>query len=165
MALVITQGEMQHKGGTFQSQESIAQSTATIPRVLDNHVDVSFLGVGTASGLNATNKFELLATSTQAGVIGDAVEGMMKWVGVTATGFAGLFVEMPTQGRLPIGAAFQTNFAVIATTTASSGFERLAASATAIWAFQSDGDFMMLQFRNGRWNYMDGAGATMHDAT
>ena len=145
--------------------ERIAQSTATVARVLDNDVDVSFLGVGTATGTNVNNKFELLATSTQAGVIGDAVEGMFKTMLVTATGFAGLFVEMPTQGRLPIGAAFQTNFAVIATSTASVGIQALAASATGVWVMRTDGDFLLMQFRNGRWNWMDGAGATMFTAT
>ena len=97
--------------------------------------------------------------------VGDAVEGMIKWAGVTATGFAGLFVEMPTQGRMPITAAFLTNFAVIATSTASVGIQALAASATGVWVMQSDGDFVMCQFRNGRWNFLEGAGATMHTAT
>ena len=159
MVLSITQGEQQHKGGTFQTSESIAQSTATVARVLDNHVDVSFLGVGTASGLNVTNKYELLATSTEAGIIGDAIEGMIKYMMVTATGFAGLFIEMPTQGRLPLEAM------ILITPAATGNLNVTMASATGVWVFQSDGDFLQCQFLNGRWNFMRGAGATMHTAT
>ncbi len=158
MALSITQGEQQH-GSTWQSFESIAQSTATVARVLDNDADVSFLGVGTASGLNVTNKFELLATSTQAGVIGDAVEGMIKTMMVTATGFAGLFVQHPTQGRLPLEAM------ILITAAASGNIDVTMASATGVWVMQTDGDFLQCQFINGTWNFLRGAGATMFSAT
>ena len=158
MALVITQGEQQH-GSTWQSFEAIAQSTATVARVLDNDVDVSFLGVGTATGDNVNNKFELLATSTQAGIIGDAVEGMIKTMMVTATGFAGMFIEMPTQGRLPLEAM------ILVDAAATGDIDQTAASATGVWVMQTDGDFMQTQFINGRWNFLRGAGATMHTAT
>ena len=159
MALLITQGEQQHKGGTFQSFENVAQSTATVARVLDNHVDVSFLGVGTATGTNVNNKFELLATSTEAGTIGDAVEGMIKTMMVTATGFAGLFVQMPTQGRLPLEAM------ILVDAAATGDIDQTAASATGVWVMQTDGDFLQCQFINGTWNFLRGAGATMFTAT
>lgn len=159
MSLIITQGEMQHKGGTFSAFENVAESTTTIARVLDNQVDVSFLGVGTASGLNVTNKYELLATSTQAGVVGDAVEGMIKTMMVTGTGFAGLFVQHPTQGRLPLDAMLMID------SGATGDIDQTMASATGVWVFQSDGDFLQCQFINGTWNFMRGAGATMFTAT
>jgi len=165
MALVITQGEQQHKAGTFQSQESIAESTATVVRVLDNHVDVSFLGMGTATGDNRNNLFALLATSTEAGTVGDAIEGMIKWLGSTATGEAAVFVEMPTQGLMPPAASIQTNPDFATSTLATTVIEMMMASATGKWVFQSDGDFLLMQFRNGTWNYIDGAGATMATAT
>ena len=158
MALVITAGDIQH-GSTWQSFESIAESTATVARVLDNDVDVSLLGVGTATGTNVNNKYELLATSTQAGVIGDAVEGMIKTMMVTATGFAGLFVEHPTQGRLPLEAM------ILIDAAATGNIDVTMASATGVWVMQTDGDFLQCQFINGTWNFLRGAGATMFSAT
>jgi hypothetical protein len=158
MALVITQGEQQH-GTTWQSFESIAQSTATVARVLDNDVDVSYLGVGTATGDNVNNKFELLATSTASGNEGDAIEGMIKTMMVTATGFAGLFIQMPTQGRLPLEAM------ILVDAAATGNLDVTAASATGVWVMQTDGDFIQCQFINGTWNFLRGAGATMHTAT
>jgi hypothetical protein len=158
MALVITQGEQQH-GTTWQSFERIAQSTATVARVLDNDVDVSYLGVGTATGDNVNNKFELLATSTASGNEGDAIEGMIKTMMVTATGFAGLFIQMPTQGRLPLEAM------ILVDAAATGNLDVTAASATGVWVMQTDGDFIQCQFINGTWNFLRGAGATMHTAT
>jgi len=158
MALILTSGEQQH-GTTWQSSESIAESTATVARVLDNDVDVSFLGVGTATGDNVNNKFELLATSTASGNEGDAIEGMIKTMMVTATGFAGLFIEMPTQGRLPLDAM------ILIDSAATGDLDVTAASATGVWVMQTDGDFLQCQFINGTWNFMRGAGATMHTAS
>ena len=158
MALVITQGEQQH-GTTWQSFERIAESTATVARILDNDVDVSFLGVGTATGDNVNNRFALIATSTASGNEGDAVEGMIKTMMVTATGFAGMFVQHPTQGRLPLDAMFLIDAA------ATGDLDVTAASATGVWVMQTDGDFLQTQFINGTWNFLRGAGATMHTAT
>ena len=158
MVLSITQGDIQHST-TWQSVEDIAQSTATVARVLDNDVDISFLGVGTATGTNVNNKFELLATSTASGVEGDAVEGMIKTMMVTATGFAGLFVQHPTQGRLPLEAMMLIDAA------ATGDLDVTIASATGVWVMQTDGDFLQCQFINGTWNFLRGAGATMFSAT
>ncbi len=159
MALVITQGEQQHKGGTFQSSESFSGSTATAFRILDNHVDVSFIGMGTATGDNSNNLYALNATSTASGVEGDAIEGMIKTMMVTATGFAGLFIQMPTQGRLPLEAM------ILVDPAATGDLDVTAASATGVWVMQTDGDFIQTQFINGTWNFLRGAGATMHTAT
>ena len=158
MALVLTAGEQQH-GTTWQSAESIAESTATVARVLDNDVDVSLLGVGTATGDNVNNKYELLATSTASGNEGDAIEGMIKTMMVTGTGFAGLFVQHPTQGRLPLEAM------ILIDSGASGNIDVTMASATGVWVMQTDGDFIQTQFINGTWHFLRGAGATMHDAT
>ncbi|KKN09163.1 hypothetical protein LCGC14_1049460 [marine sediment metagenome] len=158
MVLSITQGDIQHST-TWQSVEDIAQSTATVARVLDNDVDISFLGVGTATGDNVNNKFELLATSTASGVEGDAIEGMIKTMMVTGTGFAGLFVQHPTQGRLPLEAM------ILVDAAATGDIDVTAASATGVWVMQTDGDFLQCQFINGTWNFLRGAGATMHTAT
>ncbi len=160
MALVITQGEQQH-GETWQAFERISQSTATAFQVLDNHTDVSFLGMGTATGAisSTRNLYALNATSTEAGVIGDAVEGMVKMILSTGTGEAGMFVQHPTQGRLPLQAMMQIDAG------ASGNIDVTMASATGLWIFGSDGDFLEVRFRNGTWNYIDGAGATMAAAT
>ena len=158
MVLSITQGDIQHST-TWQSVEDIAQSTATVARVLDNDVDISFLGVGTATGDNVNNKFELLATSTASGVEGDAIEGMIKTMMVTGTGFAGLFVQHPTQGRLPLEAM------ILVDAAATGDIDVTAASATGVWVMQTDGDFLQCQFINGTWNFLRGAGATMFSAT
>ena len=159
MALVITQGEQQH-GSTFQSFEGFASSpTATAFQVLDNNVDVSFIGMGTATGDNTNNLYALVATSTQAGVIGDAVEGMMKMLVATATGEAAIFVEAPTQGRLPLEAMILINAG------ATGNIDQTMASATGNWVFQGDGDYLTFRFLNGTWHFMSGGGATMATAT
>ncbi len=159
MALVITQGEQQHKSGTFQSFERFTGSTATAQRVLDNHVDVTFIGMGTATGDNVNNLYALLATSTEVGTIGDAIEGMYKAVMATATGEAALFVAHPTQGRLPLDAMFLIDAA------ATGDLDATVASATGNWVFQGDGDFLELRFMNGTWNFVSGHGCTMATAT
>ena len=158
MALIITQGEQQHST-TFQSFERVAQSTATAFRILDNDVDVSYIGMGTATGDNSNNLYALNATSTQAGVIGDAVEGMMKFLFATATGEAAIFVEMPTQGRMPLEAM------ILVDAAATGNIDVTMATATGNWVFQSDGDFLAFRFFNGTWNFISGAGATMATAT
>ena len=164
MALTITAGESQHNS-TWAGSETFTQSTATAQRFLNAHTEVSFLGMGTATAGPVHNQYALVATTTASGVEGDAVEGMEKYIMATATGRADVFIALPTAGRLPIAAAMQSNFAAIATTTASAGFEELSASATATWVFSVDGDFMHLKFMNGTWNYLGGGGATMSLAT
>ena len=158
MALIITPGEQQHNT-TFQSFERFDGSTATAFQVLDNDVEVSFIGMGTATGDNRNNLYALLATSTASGVEGDAVEGMKKWLIATATGEAGIFVAMPTQGRLPLEAMILINAG------ATGNIDVTMASATGNWVFQGDGDYLAFRFFNGTWNFVSGAGATMATAT
>ena len=158
MVLSITQGEQQHNT-TFQSFETFDGSTATAFQVLDNDVEVSFIGMGTATGDNRNNLYALNATSTASGVEGDAVEGMMKWLIATATGEAGIFIAMPTQGRLPLEAMILINAG------ATGNIDVTMASATGNWVFQGDGDYLAFRFFNGTWNFVSGAGATMATAT
>ncbi len=159
MALVITQGEQQHKGGTFQSFERFSGSTATAFQILANDVDVSFIGMGTATSDNSNNLYALLATSTASGVEGDAVEGMYKAIMATATGEAAVFVAHPTQGRLPLDAM------ILIDAAATGNIDVTMASATGNWVFQGDGDFLELRFMNGAWNFVSGHGCTMATAT
>ena len=158
MALLITSGEQQHNT-TFQSFETFDGSTATAFRILDNDVEVSFIGMGTATGDNSNNLYALLATSTASGVEGDAIEGMMKFLIATATGEAGIFVAMPTQGRLPLEAM------ILVDAAATGDLNVTMASATGNWVFQGDGDYLAFRFFNGTWNFVSGAGATMATAT
>ena len=158
MVLSITQGEQQHNT-TFQSFETFDGSTATAFQVLDNDVEVSFIGMGTATGDNRNNRYALLATSTASGVEGDAVEGMMKFLIATATGEAPIFVAMPTQGRLPLEAM------LLVDAGATGNIDQTMASATGNWVFQGDGDYLAFRFFNGTWNFVSGAGATMATAT
>ena len=80
MAISITTGAAVHKGGTFQSVETLTQSTATAEQSLDLDTDVSHLGVGTAT-LFTRNKYLLASTG---------VDGMEKIVLTTGTGEAKL---------------------------------------------------------------------------
>ncbi len=145
--------------GTFQTSETFTGSTATAFRNLDNNTEISFLGMGTATGDNSNNLYALNATTTASGREGDGVEGAWKMIMSTGTGEAAVFVQMPTQGRLPLDAMLQI------TPAATGNIDVTMASATGNWVFSSDGDFLLLRFINGRWNYISGAGATMATAT
>ena len=156
MAVTFTQGDVQHPS-TWQTAETFTQSTATAFRTLNNDVEVSHLGMGTATAGPVHNLYELVATTTASGREGDAKEGMEKYVVATATGRADLFIELPTQGRLPLGALEQSN-------PGATG-DIAMVSATATWAFQGVGDYMYLKFMNGTWNWFAGFGATQTAAT
>jgi len=144
------------KPGGFQSSERFAQSTATALRVLNNAVDISFLGMGTATAGHVHNLYALNATSTASGLRGDAIEGQLKMIMATATGRADVYVHGPTIGRLPAGIALDA----LPTATAYA-----AASATGSWVFTSANQMILLQFLNGRWNYRALIGATQATAT
>jgi hypothetical protein len=156
MVLSLTQGDRQHNS-TWQSSETFSESTATAQRSLDANVDVSFLGMGTATAGPVHNQYKLEATTTASGREGDAVEGMEKVIMATATGRADVFIALPTQGRLPLQLIEQSN-------PGATG-DIVMVSATGTWVFQTDGDFMFLKFMNGTWNYLAGAGATQSAAT
>ena len=156
MALTLTQGDRQHNS-TWQSEETFTQSTATAVRSLDANVDVSNLGMGTATAGPVHNQYSITATTTASGREGDAVEGMEKYILATATGRADVFIQFPTQGRLPLQLIDQSNPGATGDITM--------VSATGTWAFQAADDFMFLKFMNGSWNYLAGFGATQTAAT
>ena len=56
MALSIDRGEGQHNS-TWAGTETFAQSTATAVRFLSNDVEVSFLGMGTATAGPVHNQY------------------------------------------------------------------------------------------------------------
>lgn len=155
MAVTLGTQYPQKRGG-FQSSETFTQSTATALRILSNSVDVSFLGMGTATAGHVHNLYALNATTTASGTAGDAIEGQSKLIMATATGRADVYVHGPTVGRLPAGIALDA----LPTATAYA-----AASATGSWVFQSADDMILLKFINGRWNYMALVGATQATAT
>lgn len=156
MAITITQGDRQHDG-TFQSKETFSQSTATAQRSLDANIDISFLGMGTATAGPVHNQYKLEATTTASGREGDAVEGFEKVIMATATGRADVFIAFPTQGRLTLAAIEMSNPGGTGDITM--------VSATATWVFRDDGHFMYLKFMNGTWNFLAGAGASQSAAT
>ncbi len=156
MAVSLTQGDRQNNA-SWQSSETFTQSTATAVRTLDPNTNVSFLGMGTATAGPVHNQYSLTATTTASGREGDAVEGTEKMILATATGRADVFIDLPTQGRLPLGLVEQSN-------PGATG-DIAMVSATGTWAFQADGDFMFLKFMNGTWNWLAGFGATQTAAT
>ncbi len=158
MAVSIAGGDAQHNG-TFQSSETFTQSTATAVRTLNPAVDISFLGMGTATAGPVHNQYELVATTTEAGRVGDAVEGQWHVIMATATGRADCFVQHPTQGRLPLEAM------ILIDAAATGDISVTAASATGDWVFQTSGDMLHVRFLNGTWNFIGGHGATMAAAT
>lgn len=147
MAITIAAGDKQ-TNSTWQSPETLTQSTATAFQALSLKTDISVLGMGTATGFGL-NRYSLAS---------GAVEGQEKLIVSSASGEAKLFVVGPTQGRLPLNIAMESN--ATATTV-----DALLASATGLWVFQSDGDYILCRFMNGVWNYMDSKGATLATAT
>jgi len=79
MAITLTSGQRQRRGGTFQAQDAFTQSTATGLQSLSVTTDISVLGMGTATGFGR-NRYLLATTS--------AVEGQSKVIAATATGEA-----------------------------------------------------------------------------
>lgn len=147
MAITISAGDKQ-TNSTWQSQETLTQSTATAFQALSLKTDISVLGMGTATGF-ARNLYSLAS---------GAVEGQEKLIICSATGEAKLFVAGPTQGRLPLNVAMENN-------STATTVDALLASATGLWTFQTDGDYILCKFMNGVWNYMDSKGATLATST
>jgi hypothetical protein len=157
MAIVIGTQFPRHPG-TFQSSETLSQSTSTTPQVLDNNVDVSFIGMGTATAGHVHNLYALTATSTASGSRGDAIEGQIKVISATATGRADVFVEMAT-ARLPMNAQFQV------IPGATGNWDQTMVSATGSFVFLTASDKLVMQFIDGAWMYQNGVGATLATAT
>lgn len=153
MAVSINATDPRHPG-TWQSSETLTQSTATAFQALDPHIDVSFLGMGTATGDNSNNLYSLTSTGHSNG---DAVEGMEKFIMSTGTGEAAVYIDLAT-GRLPVQMAFMSN-------STATTLDACAVSATGNWVFGVDGDFMHLKFMNGNWLFLNGQGVTQATAT
>lgn len=151
MAVTISTDRPLHPG-TFGGSESLTQSTATAFQALDPHVEVSFLGMGTATGDNSNNLYSLTATGN-----GDAVEGMTKFLTTTATGEAAVFVEQ-LSGRM----SFEASALAVPSAT---DIDSVWASATGNWVFSAADDYLHLRFLNGAWRVIGGVGATMATAT
>jgi hypothetical protein len=147
MAVTITGGQL-NTNTSWQKLETLTQSTATAFRAISVRADATVLGMGTATGTAARNIYSLATTG---------VEGQEKFIYSAATGEASVLIPMPS-GRLNIQACM---LAVPSATTV----DALQASATGMWVFQSDGDFLLLQFMNGAWNVINGSGATLATTT
>lgn len=146
MAVTFTGGERQI-GTSWQSMEELTQSTATAFQALDLRTDVSVLGMGTATGFGL-NIYSLATTG---------VEGQEKLIISSATGEAK--VHIPTSsGRMSVIAS---SLAIPSATAVDAVW----ASATGLWVLQSDGDFLLVKFLNGSWQFLGGAGATLATST
>lgn len=152
MTITISAGEVQH-GPTWQSYETLTQSTATAIQTLNNNMDVSILGMGTATGFTR-NKY-LLSTS-------GAVEGQEKVIISHATGEANVIINNvgPTQGVIPFSVALVL-YGGTATTVDSIGL----ASATGSLVFQAADDYVRMKYMAGSWRYLDAVGATFATTT
>ena len=143
----ITGGERLKFAGTFQSVESLTQSTSTTPQALSVTTDVSVLGMGTATGAAVRNLYTLAA----------GVEGQEKTIYANATGEASvIFTQIA--GRLP--AHISGLLAPSATAV-----DALWASATGQYVLQAADEFLLLKFMNDAWQIMLGRGATLATTT
>ena len=161
----ITGGDRVRFAGVFQSVESLTQGTATTTtsiQALSLNTDVSILGAGTASTFfrnvytlpTATNYGTGTATTFQLA----PAEGQEKWVMMTATGSSALIFTQATNGRIPFSEIFR------GTTTASDSDTSLA-SATGLYIFGENGDFMHLKYINDAWRILGVSGATIATTT
>ncbi len=145
----ITGGERLKFAGTFQSVESLTQSTATAPQALSITTDVSVLGMGTATGAAVRNLYTLAA----------GVEGQEKIVYANATGEASVIFTQKT-GRLPLSLSM-----IVGAATATGAVDSLFASATGQYVFQAADEFLQLKFLNDAWQVMNARGATLATTT
>jgi len=95
MAITITAGQQTRRGGTYHSQASFTQSTATTAQALSITVDVNTLGMGTATG-HEVNVY----------TVADGQEGQPLTIASTATGEAKvIFTNGTATGRHTFGLA------------------------------------------------------------
>lgn len=153
MTISINGGDIQH-GQTWQSYETLTQSTATSNQTISTQTDVTILGMGTATGF-ARNRY-LLSTS-------GAVEGQEKLIISQATGEAYVLVNNvgPTQGLIPINVGHVLLGAGATTVDAL----QAVATATGCLVFQAADDMVLLKFYAGNWRFRDAVGATFATAT
>lgn len=85
MAITITADRPRRRGGTFQSTESLTQSTATSPQSVNLTTDLTTLGMGTATGFGL-NQYRVT----------DGFAGLSKAILATATGEAKLIIDSAT---------------------------------------------------------------------
>lgn len=143
----ITGGERLKFVGTFQSVESLTQSTATTPQALSVTTDVSVLGMGTATGAAVRNLYTLAA----------GVEGQEKLIYANATGEASvIFTQI--SGRLDPGVGAVVNATA---TTVDANW----ASATGQYVFQAANEFILTRFMNDAWHVLNIRGATQATTT
>lgn len=143
----ITGGERLRQVGTFQSVESLTQSTSTTPQALSITTDVSVLGMGTATGSSARNLYTLAA----------GVEGQHKMIYCNATGEAGVIFTQKT-GRLN---AIISGMVIPSATTV----DGMWASATGQYVFNAANDWLELKYMNDAWWPLRGVGATLSTTT
>ena len=143
----ITGGERLKFAGTYQSSESLTQSTATTPQALSITTDVSVLGMGTATGAAVRNMYTLAA----------GVEGQEKWVYCNATGEASvIFTQI--SGRLDAGVGAVVN-------QTATAVDANWASATGQYVFQAANEFIGMKYMNDAWHVMMARGVTQATTT
>lgn len=143
----ITGGERLKFAGTFQSSESLTQSTATTPQSLSVTTDISVLGMGTATGAAVLNLYTL----------GAGVEGQEKWIYSNATGEASV-VFRQISGRLDFGVSAVYN----STATTADGTW---ASATGQVVFQAANEYIGMKYLNDAWHVLVARGVTQATTT
>lgn len=146
-------GDIQHHQ-TWMSLETLTQATATTIQTISNQVDITVLGMGTATGFTR-NKY-LLSTS-------GAVEGMEKMIISNATGEANVIINNvgPTLGgSFPLHVAG----ALLLTATTVDALQAIA-TATGSLVFGSADDVVLLKFMGGVWRYRDLYGVTLATTT
>lgn len=147
------QGEVQHRQ-TYQSIETLTQSTATTNQTISVTHDITVLGMGTATGFGL-NRY-LLSTS-------GAVEGMEKTIISNATGEAKVLINNvgPT-----LGGTFPLHVAgalLLAATTVDA--LQAIATATGCLVFGAADDTVVCRFRAGWWRVVELYGATLATTT
>ena len=148
MAITLTGGQQQLRSGSWQSSETLTQSTATTPQALSVKHDVSILGMGTATGAAVRNLYTL----------GSGVEGQEKTIYCLATGEASVVAKWHA-GRQPF---FISSILNGGTATA---VDTAWASATGQLVFQAADEFVRFRWMNEQWHFLELEGATAATTT
>jgi hypothetical protein len=133
--------------GTYQSLETLTQSTATTPQALSVSAEVSVLGAGTATGAAVRNLYTL----------GSGDEGQHKLIYMAATGEASVIFTQPS-GRLPIS----VSSTIIPSATA---VDAIWASATGQYVLQAANEYIFCRWMNDAWHVLESRGATLATTT
>lgn len=146
MAVSISQQQL-NTNTSFGGVKTFTQSTATAIQVLSVRGEANVLGMGTATGF-LVNRYVLPTTG---------VDGSEVLIVSNATGEAKVFIPLPS-GRIGIVGSM---LAVPAATSV----DAMQASATGLWVFQSDGDYLLCKVVDGSYAIIAGSGATLATAT